>query len=142
MKNVRLLVPLLMPLFCSASLAAGAAPLPVIQAAGINGATSPFADIDVNVGGQILKWKDAPIHDFGPREVTFDATGMRSLRPAPPPRDAPAHLLYERRFARVAPEIQGNRIGSFVLENHSCVDGNHEGTLQPKGGLRYAGFLE
>ena len=84
MKNVRLLVPLLMPLFCSASLAAGAAPLPVIQAAGINGATSPFADIDVNVGGQILKWKDAPIHDFGPREVTFD-DGMRSLLPAPPP---------------------------------------------------------
>lgn len=39
----------------------------------------------MEAGGRKYYWKDAPVHDFGPRQITFDATGMRRLNPAPPP---------------------------------------------------------
>ena len=59
--------------------------------AGTNDSSSPsnapciYADQQVDGYGENIKWKDAPVHDFGPRKVIFDTQGMRSLSTIPPP---------------------------------------------------------
>lgn len=82
---------------------------------------SPFADKPcASYSGDGLKWGDAPLNDFGPRQVAFDLAGVRKLRPAPPPGVHPRILCTPEDLPEIARRLKETRCGQQVWRNLLC----------------------
>jgi hypothetical protein len=64
-----------------------------------------------------LVWGEAPLDDYGSREVAFDRAGVRPLRPAPPPGVHPRIFFGPDDLADVRRRIRETRCGREAWKN-------------------------
>jgi hypothetical protein len=79
---------------------------------------SAFRQADGRPG--VLLWGKAPLDDFGSRPVTFDPTGVRQLRPAPPPGVHPRILFGPDDLADVRARVRETRCGQQAWKHILC----------------------
>ncbi len=96
------------------------APL-ILAATSVGAAPSPFADKPClsysSFRNQELRWGDAPLDDFGPTPVKFDVSGLRALKPSPPPGVHPRILCSPADLPDIRRRLKETRCGQQVWRN-------------------------
>ena len=95
--------------------------------------TSPYADQPAMEGnGRTYFWRDAPVHDFGPTPVVFDATGMRRLSPAPAPGVHPRIYFTQGDLAELRRRYHETESGKLIWNIILCWTETMKGRYDPQ----------
>jgi hypothetical protein len=86
--------------------------------------SSPFANKPADsysgtkaLDGSPLLWGQAPVNDFGSREVTFNLTGVRAVKPAPAPGVHPRIMFGPDELPDIRDRLKHTRCGQEAWKN-------------------------